>query len=47
MIENAEDENSEQDAKAWDEKGRNFDRVHLLLLSYLQMIPLGPFYMEK
>jgi hypothetical protein len=43
MIGNVEDENSEQDAKAWNEKGRNFGRVHLPLLSYVQMTPLGPF----
>jgi hypothetical protein len=34
MIGNVEDENSEHDAKAWNEKGRNFGRVHLPLLSY-------------
>jgi hypothetical protein len=43
MIGNIEDENSEQDAKAWNERGRNFGRVHLPLLSYIQMTPLGPF----
>jgi hypothetical protein len=43
MIGNVEDENSEHDAKAWNEKGRNFVRVCFPLLSYIQMTPLEPF----
>jgi hypothetical protein len=47
MIGNAENENPEQDAKACNDKGINFDIVHLPLLSYLQMTPLGPFLYGK
>jgi hypothetical protein len=35
MIRNVEDEKSEQDAKDWNERGRNFGRVHLPILSYI------------
>jgi hypothetical protein len=43
MIGNVEDEYSEHDAKAWNERGRDFGRVHLPFLSYIQMTPLWPF----
>ena len=43
MIGNVEDEYSEHDAKVWNGRGRIFGRVHLPLLSYIEMTPLGPF----
>ena len=39
MIGNVEDKKLEQDEKAWNDKGRNFGRVHVPLLSYIQMTP--------
>jgi len=43
MIGNVEDEYSEHDAKAWNERGKDFGRVNLPFLSYTQMTPLVPF----